>query len=667
MKTFFQLVAFIIALIMAGQDISAFQFIFRTLDLPENEIVTGDVLNSKFENNANIQGFDVVNIGFGTSQNQKTGLKFAYDYAYGDASIRIKLNTGNRVIETIKLAQDSYGGYFTINGKKTDANNCIYPNTPLSVIDIVFHRNAEALTASAYLVNVTLYDKENTGAELLPAYLTYFDFTQVESSRAYVNPGQKVTAISQGADNVKIIYADQEIVSSTSGIVDFYPGSDGIYTIVASNSNGDTLRNDYEINVSDRKPAQGSIVTPADAVIDGGYYLIGGNSNYLGCMTQNLQLKFCGTFSDGGITFNNDMLLVKAVRNGDKWYFQTSENGEGIVNNNGKIGLGKADPLEIEQFDNNHFIIRQNGLRLVSLNKDQFSWVDETDSEIQETGLFMNKTKLYTLSRSVGDDCVAKTSFDTWQNGEAMYAVGNVEVQLPADTPLGKYYLYCGGRRLAEFVDGVAEANLPATSGAALTIVCEDNGYVKGVTTLKTNAWEEVANVSFVKNISSNYRLHYDEQNRRVNVYIPLTLDAEIEYSHTAEVKCVEYPQASIITEGGHPVVFIPNYLTNVNMADVQGMTLDPIDVEVTPLIYAAEPQTIARSTEYSTGFVRGQTTTHHYEFSIGNVSAVDSIINDTFVATYYTIEGRRLTGEPTNPGIYIRCSGTDVSKIRIQ
>ena len=175
MKTFFQLVAFIIALIMAGQDISAFQFIFRTLDLPENEIVTGDVLNSRFENNANIQGFDVVNIGFGTSQNQKTGLKYAYDYAYGDASIRIKLNTGNRVIETIKLAQDSYGGYFTINGKKTDANNCIYPNTPLSVIDIVFHRNAEALTASAYLVNVTIYDKENTGAELLPAYLTYFD------------------------------------------------------------------------------------------------------------------------------------------------------------------------------------------------------------------------------------------------------------------------------------------------------------------------------------------------------------------------------------------------------------------------------------------------------------------------------------------------------------
>lgn len=657
MKTFFQLVAFIIALIMAGQDISAFQFIFRTLDLPENEIVTGDVLNSKFENNANIQGFDVVNIGFGTSQNQKTGLKFAYDYAYGDASIRIKLNTGNRVIETIKLAQDSYGGYFTINGKKTDANNCIYPNTPLSVIDIVFHRNAEALTASAYLVNVTIYDKENTGAELLPAYLTYFDFTQVESSRAYVNPGQKVTAISQGADNVEIIYADQEIVSSTSGIVDFYPGSDGIYTIVASNSNGDTLRNDYEINVSDRKPAQGSIVTPANVVNDGEYYIISGNSNYIGYMMSDLKHAYCNEFTDKSIIVKSNVLVVKAVKDGDKWLLLTSEEGKGLCEVDGKLSIGTPTPADIVK-EEDGFVIRFNGLGLYS---------QTTTFRLDINPPMAKKTRLYTLSRSVGDDCVAKTSFDTWQNGEAMYAVGNVEVQLPADTPLGKYYLYCGGRRLAEFVDGVAEANLPATGGAALTVVCEDNGYVKGVTALKTNAWEEVANVSFVKNISSNYRLHYDEQNRSVNVYIPLTLDAEIEYSHTAEVKCVEYPQASIITEGGHPVVFIPNYLTNVNMADVQGMTLDPIDVEVTPLIFVAEPQTIARSTDYSTGFVRGQTTTHHYEFSAGNVSAVDSIINDTFVATYYTIEGRRLTGEPTIPGIYIKRSGSDVSKIRIQ
>lgn len=657
MKTFFQLVAFIIALIMAGQDISAFQFIFRTLDLPENEIVTGDVLNSKFENNANIQGFDVVNIGFGTSQNQKTGLKFAYDYAYGDASIRIKLNTGNRVIETIKLAQDSYGGYFTINGKKTDANNCIYPNTPLSVIDIVFHRNAEALTASAYLVNVTIYDKENTGAELLPAYLTYFDFTQVESSRAYVNPGQKVTAISQGADNVKIIYADQEIVSSTSGIVDFYPGSDGIYTIVASNSNGDTLRNDYEINVSDRKPAQGSIVTPANVVNDGEYYIISGNSNYIGYMMSDLKHAYCNEFTDKSIIVKSNVLVVKAVKDGDKWLLLTSEEGKGLCEVDGKLSIGTPTPADIVK-EEDGFVIRFNGLGLYS---------QTTTFRLDINPPMAKKTRLYTLSRSVGDDCVAKTSFDTWQNGEAMYAVGNVEVQLPAGTPVGTYYLYCGGRRLAEFVDGVAEANLPATGGAALTVVCEDNGYVKGVTTLKTNAWEEVANVSFVKNISSNYRLHYDKQNRRVNVYMPLTLDAEIEYSHTAEVKCVEYPQASIITEGGHPVVFIPNYLTNVNMADVQGMTLDPIDVEVTPLIFVAEPQTIARSTDYSTGFVRGQTTTHHYEFSAGNVSAVDSIINDTFVATYYTIEGRRLTGEPTIPGIYIRRSGSEVSKIRIQ
>lgn len=657
MKTFFQLVAFIIALIMAGQDISAFQFIFRTLDLPENEIVTGDVLNSKFENNANIQGFDVVNIGFGTSQNQKTGLKFAYDYAYGDASIRIKLNTGNRVIETIKLAQDSYGGYFTINGKKTDANNCIYPNTPLSVIDIVFHRNAEALTASAYLVNVTLYDKENTGAELLPAYLTYFDFTQVESSRANVNPGQKVTAISQGADNVKIIYADQEIVSSTSGIVDFYPVSDGIYTIVASNSNGDTLHNDYEINVSDRKPAQGSIVTPANVVNDGEYYIISGNSNYIGYMMSDLKHAYCNEFTDRSIIVKSNVLVVKAVKDGDKWLLLTSEESKGLCEVDGKLSIGTPTPADIVK-EEDGFVIRFNGLGLYS---------QTTTFRLDINPPMAKKTRLYTLSRSVGDDCVAKTSFDTWQNGEAMYAVGNVEVQLPAGTPVSTYYLYCGGRRLAEFVDGVAEANLPATGGAALTVVCEDNGYVKGVTTLKTNAWEEVANVWFVKNISSNYRLHYDEQNRRVNVYIPLTLDAEIEYSHTAEVKCVEYPQASIITEGGHPVVFIPNYLTNVNMADVQGMTLDPIDVEVTPLIYVAEPQTMARSTDYSTGFVRGQTTTHHYEFSAGNVSAVDSIMNDTFVATYYTIEGRRLTGEPTIPGIYIRRFGSDVSKIRIQ
>ena len=372
---------------------------------------------------------------------------------------------------------------------------------------------------------------------------------------------------------------------------------------------------------------------------------------------SDLKHAYCNEFTDKSIIVKSNVLVVKAVKDGDKWLLLTSEEGKGLCEVDGKLSIGTPTPADIVK-EEDGFVIRFNGLGLYS---------QTTTFRLDINPPMAKKTRLYTLSRSVGDDCVAKTSFDTWQNGEAMYAVGNVEVQLPAGTPVGTYYLYCGGRRLAEFVDGVAEANLPATGGAALTVVCEDNGYVKGVTTLKTNAWEEVANVSFVKNISSNYRLHYDEQNRRVNVYIPLTLDAEIEYSHTAEVKCVEYPQASIITEGGHPVVFIPNYLTNVNMADVQGMTLDPIDVEVTPLIYVAEPQIMARSTDYSTGFVRGQTTTHHYEFSAGNVSAVDSIMNDTFVATYYTVEGRRLTGEPTTPGIYIMRSGTDVCKIKIQ
>lgn len=655
MKKFLSLIVLLFA-IAAGQGAYAFLINFKNFDISQEKALTSDILNEKIDHTY-IEWVDVFNVGYG-KENSSTpaSVHFPFNASYGDASVRIKLKTGNKTITEIKINGTATNGYYTINGVKADDNKSIAPMKPMSVIDITFHRNHNSGSGDAYMTSVNIKAGENSSAYV---DLTYFDFQHPATDNGnviYVNPGQNLYAVAQGGESVKVIYDNREIASSTIGLVDFKPFGTGTYSVVSYNNEVEEASSEYNVIVTDQMPAHGAIASPATEMKDGHYYLIGGNSNYTDCLAKDLNILRHKSLDDGSLVVKEDALVVKPVKDGDNWRLLVSDDGKGLCAVDGKLSIGLPSVVEIEKVESNGFIIKINGLIIYSQG---------ATFKLDENPPITNKTKLYTLSRSVGDDCVAKTSFDTWQNGEAMYAVGNVEVQLPAGTPVGTYYLYCGGRRLAEFVDGVAEANLPATGGAALTVVCEDNGYVKGVTTLKTNAWEEVANVSFVKNISSNYRLHYDEQNRRVNVYIPLTLDAEIEYSHTAEVKCVEYPQASIITEGGHPVVFIPNYLTNVNMADVQGMTLDPIDVEVTPLIYVAEPQIMARSTDYSTGFVRGQTTTHHYEFSAGNVSAVDSIMNDTFVATYYTVEGRRLTGEPTTPGIYIMRSGTDVCKKR--
>lgn len=88
--------------------------------------------------------------------------------------------------------------------------------------------------------------------------LTYSNFVHPLQGRVYVNPGQTLSAVSQNADTIKVLYENKEIASSAESVVNFYPISSGKYTIMASNSVGSASPSEYDIVVSNTYPAYGS-------------------------------------------------------------------------------------------------------------------------------------------------------------------------------------------------------------------------------------------------------------------------------------------------------------------------------------------------------------------------------------------------------------------------
>ena len=657
MKLYVRIFVLMLSILLTGQGAAAFQFIFRNLDLTHDQAVSSDVLNEKFKDNSNVKRFGLVNVGFGTSPNNVTGLKLPCNPEYGDASVRIEISTGDKTITKVKINGGYKDGYFTINGKEVDSDNSITPGTPLSVIDITFHRNPTSNDYWAYIANVTI----NTGESVISVpeelVITYFDYIRPASESVYVNHGQKLSAISQNANSLKVLFKGAEIAASSSSVVDFFPVSSGTYTITASNDNGETTPANYEVIVSDSYPAHGSIVSPVSEVIDGAYYLISGTASNDGCLSLNpAQIDYHTSIStsDQSFVLRDNDLIVKAVKDGDLWKLVTDEKGNGLCEVSGSPTIGVADPVEIESVEEG-FYIKFNGKYLKSSG---------TKLVISDQ-LPSRPIILYTIKQIVNEYCATNISFETWIDGDFTYAVGNVEVQLPEEIPAGSYYLYCGGRKLAEFVGGEAKACLPALDGASLSIVCEENGFVRGISILKENAWEEFSSVSFIKEPFANYRLHFDEENKCVNVFIPLK--AETYYSYSAKVECAAYPQAQIIMEDNVPVVYIPDYLTDFDISEKENVVYPSIDIDVTPLIYVAEPQIISRSNSYSIGHVSGMTTTQHFEFVASDLSSLDCIGIDPKTSTYYTIEGRRLFDEPTVPGLYIKSCGVTVSKVIIK
>lgn len=150
-------------------------------------------------------------------------------------------------------------------------------------------------------------------------------------------------------------------------------------------------------------------------------------------------------------------------------------------------------------------------------------------------------------------------------------------------------------------------------------------------------------------------------------LFLPLELTTGSDFSYTAEVKCDKYPNATIIVEDGLPVVFIPDYIKNFKWDERANYNYPPVEIEVTPLIKVAEPQTAKSTAVDKTGYVRGKTTKLSYEFVHSEVSSLNSVECDLSEATYYTVDGRRITGTPTVPGIYIKRIGNEASKILVK
>lgn len=621
----------------------------------------------------NIKSVEVHNVGFGkdkTNPDSKNGLLLPYDEKYEGSTIRIHLN-GIQKINSVTIECSAYNNLLLLNGTEMTSNDnntefTINPNKTLSVLDI-YCRKKRGYSLSQYSDNSQVriskikisYSSINDQPKPSAGELTYSDFVRPLQDRVYVNLGQKLSAVSQNADTVKILYENKEIASSTEGSVNFCPISSGKYTILASNSVGSATPSEYDIVVSNTYPAYGSIVTSAKTVEDGRYYLMCGRP---GTYEAYLSLEpsksyFCNLFNDTTNCFVSDSLLVvKAVKDGEKWRFLTSDDtitGLCVINNN--LEIGKASPVEIEEVTGGFYFKMGEG--------DNEYITFKTNGNVRLDAPNANSTLLLALDQTLPQDAKVNVNFEQKIVGDTTYAVGRVNITgLQTDDD---YQLYCGRMLLGNLVDGSIDTYLPVADYGELTLVHKVNGYVQGVATLKQNPWEEICSNELAKSTTYNHRLHYDEETQVLVLYLPLELKTG--FSYTAEVKCDDYPNATIVEEYGCPVVYIPDYIKNFNWDDRANYDYHPIEIEVTPLIKVAEPQTAKSTAVDKTGYVRGKTTKLSYEFDYSEVSSLNSVECYSAEATYYTVDGRCIAGTPTVPGIYIKRIGNEASKILVK
>lgn len=691
MKQFLRILSVVFAIALVAQYASAYYINFYNYSLDTDKEVTSEALMQQIKHDTNgnvkdkIKSVEVYNVGFGIDKNSSSTqnrLLLPYSDNYGAPAIRIHLN-GSQYIYSITVFCGKENGTFFLNGAKMEKGTnydefkfSLTLNKSLSVIDIYCKKEfgMQSYQASISSINIqasSTDDKPNPSV----GELTYSNFVRPLQGRVYVNPGQTLTAFSQNADIVKVLYENKEIASSTEGSVNFCPISSGKYTILASNSVGSAAPSEYDVVVSNTYPAYGSIVTSAETVEDGRYYLIcgrSGNNSEAYLSLEPSKSCYCNFYNDMTNCFVRDsILVVKAVNEDEKWRFLTSDDNitglcEKPLNSNSSItapAIGEASHVDLE-------IVETGGFHL-KMESGYIKFKNYGNVRI-EGDKGARSTLLFTLDQTLPQGTNVDVKFEPKEVGDTTYAVGHVNITGLNMQTDDEYQLYCGGMLLGNLVDGSIDTYLPAADYGALTLVRKVNGYVQGVATLKQNPWAEICSEELTNSKTSNRRLHYDDERQTLEVYLPLELATDSSnsadaYSYTAEVKCDNYPNATIIEEDGLPVVYIPDYIENFKWDDRDNYTYDPLEIEVTPLFKVAEPQTAKSTAVDKTGYVRGKTTKLRYEFVNSEVSSINLIECDSFEAIYYTVDGRRITGTPTLPGIYIKRMGNEASKILIK
>lgn len=672
MKVFFKFLAVAFAIVLATQCASAYSISiqFSKFNLDTDKELSSEALMQQITAEI-IKSVEVYNVGFGkekTNPNSNNGLLLPYNENYDGATIRIHLN-GILKINSVTIECSAYNNLLLLNGTEMTSNGTnteftIDPNKTLSVIDINY-RKKRGNSLSQYSDNSQVriskirisYSSINDQPKPSAGELTYSDYVRPLQDRVYVNLGQKLSAVSQNADTVKILYENKEIASSTEGSVNFYPISSGKYTILASNSVGSATPSEYDVIVSNTYPAYGSIVTSAKTVEDGHYYLICGKTSKTGAYlsTEPNKSSCCNLFNDTTNCFVGEgLLVVKAVKDDGNWRLLTSEDSvTGLCVLNNKLAIGTASPIVIDSVEGGGFdlIINEKYINV------------KLSGNVTLEDVFRNplSTLLLALDQTLPQDAKVNVNFETKEVGDTTYAVGHVNITGLNMQTGDDYQLYCGGMLLGNLVD----TYLPVADYGELTLVHKVNGYVQGVATLKQNPWEGICNDVLTQSTTFDNRLHYNSEKQTLEVYLPLEL--ETDFSYTAEVKCDNYPNATIVEEYGCPVVCIPDYITNFNWDDRANYKYPPIEIEVTPLIKVAEPQTAKSTAVDKTGYMRGKTTKLSYEIDYSEVSSVSSVEYDSLEATYYTVDGRLITGTPTLPGIYIKRIGNEASKILVK
>lgn len=660
------------AIVLALQTSSAYTLKFSSLNLSTSNALTTETLAKKFSD-ANVEQIDLYNVGYGSydlyNSTYSKGLKFPYNDLYGEPAIRIKLN-GNQAISKVTIKADIIDGYFTVNGKIAEANSkntsfTVELNDVLSVLDICFHliREEGNYNYEGYITSIDITTQESSIPEPSVGELTYSDFIRPASGEVvYVNPGQTLTAVSQCAETVKVLFDDKEIASSNDDIVSFTPMSSGCYSVIASNAIGDAKPSKFDIVVSDRRPAHGSFVTFANEIEDGHYYLICGTQDDDKLMSKDLsRLDYVKKLNDGPRVVRDYMLVVKAVKSGDYWHLITDE-GEGLCDADGNLAIGEPALVDIQQFSQGvngeslfYIKIGDKYLQTSSYNKIKLDSQRPNNYE----GRFM------TMPLDVAKDCITEISFDRYEGIEDTYAVGRVDVSLSKLIDADEYSLICDGEMLANFVDGSVSAYLPSKDCKTLSVVRKTNGLFSGIQTINEDPWSDIKNVTYNKVVTGNQNLLYDSWNSAVHALLPFK--AESDYGFTSNIKCEEYPQAYQIEKDYYQAVYIPLFLTNVEMSDLKNFNIPPVKLEITPDIKVASPLDSKRVGDYSTGVVRGLTTTLTYDFVYSDVSSVDIIEADAVDTKYYTIDGLLMDGSPTIPGIYLKRVGNKTTKVVIK
>lgn len=512
---------------------------------------------------------------------------------------------------------------------------------------------------------------------------------EIAENSTDITVGQLLNIISKGADKIDVKYNGIDKYTLEGENVDFRPMEPGEYTFSGTNELGTSK--EYTILVTVNQPAAGqrlTLVTDESGLIPGYLYVyqivVDNETMALSTQMHETYTQFPKAIkvNGDGSSYQNEMETMLLGKYRDGWSLKLTNMGKYLA----------IDPAFVDDITEYKITFVEENIAELSPDYTptyKFCYSSQVKcfsvTKNYEGNIFGRLYRVDPISElPIEEPEDSKENQTVTVNGEkCVTRTLTVSFPAPANKPASNYVLRYGEIDLTKFEligsDYIATATLPYIKGAELMIIGSDSDGAGSFSL--GNPWKDLESTVVEQPIGIPAVITINVATGKASFRQALNFESETPCE--LEISDESHPSGELIKESdGRYYYVIEDYVKDIK-TDSNGAPIfseaDKADVNynVTPVFKVAGAATdtparaVARDAEpYNVYTLRGTTVTHSYTSNDMSVSGIEAIRIDSTATpqTYYTIDGINLgTAIPTIPGLYIRVTGTSVTKILIK